>query len=150
MTLYLLVKFLHVFLAIVAVGFNISYAFWMVRSRKSPGNLLFTLKNIKVMDDFMANPSYVGLLLTGPFLIHQGGLSWGTLWVWLSFVLFVVLAVLGWGIYTPNLKKQIKALETKGRESSEYLALDKRGRILGMAMSVVVLVIVFLMVNKPA
>ena len=102
------------------------------------------------MDDYMANPSYVGLLLTGPFLIHQGGLSWGMLWVCLSFALFVVLAVLGWGIYTPTLKKQIQALEAKGRESAEYKALDKRGRILGMAMGLVVMVIIFLMVTKPA
>lgn len=150
MNIYLMVKFLHILFAIVAVGFNISYAFWMVRSSKSPENLFFTLKSIKVMDDFIANPSYVGLVLTGPFLVHLGGFSWATPWVWLSFALFVCLAVLGWGIYTPTLTKQIKTLEERGKNSPEYQTLDKRGRILGVGMGLIAIAILFLMVNKPA
>jgi uncharacterized membrane protein len=145
-----LVKFLHVLFAVVAVGFNISYAFWAVRARKNPENLVFTLKGIKAMDDFIANPCYVGLFLTGPFLVHLGGLSWATLWVWLSFALFAVLAVLGWGAYSPALAKQIKALEAKGKDSPEYRSLDRRNRLLGMLMGLVVTVIIFLMVNKPS
>ena len=51
MTLYLAVKFLHILMAIAAVGFNASYAVWLVRARRHPEHLEFALKGVKFMDD---------------------------------------------------------------------------------------------------
>jgi hypothetical protein len=36
MTLYVLLKFVHVLLAIVAIGFNASYGVWLVRAGREP------------------------------------------------------------------------------------------------------------------
>ncbi len=41
--LYLIIKWLHVLLAIVAVGTNITYGVWLARAERSPEVLPFTL-----------------------------------------------------------------------------------------------------------
>jgi hypothetical protein len=43
MTLYEFLKFLHVLFAIVAVGFNLSYALWLSRAPKDPEHALSLL-----------------------------------------------------------------------------------------------------------
>ena len=50
-------------------------------------------------------------------------------------------------MYTPTLRRQIQALE-RG-ESAEFERLSARGTIVGIALAVDVVVIVFLMVTKP-
>ncbi len=150
MILYNVVKFLHVFLAMVAVGFNTSYGYWIVRGRKDGASLGFVLKGIKTMDNRIANPCYLGLLVTGPMMISMSHIPWGTLWVWLSASLFGLVLLLGWLVYTPTLRGQIEALAKAGKDSADYLALDKKGKILGMIQGLTVAVIVFLMVTKPS
>ncbi|MGI8708687.1 MAG: DUF2269 family protein, partial [Actinomycetota bacterium] len=69
MSLYLFLKFLHVLLAIVAVGFNASYGIWTARAAKEPEHELHTLKGIRTLDDRFANPAYVLLLVTGVSMV---------------------------------------------------------------------------------
>jgi uncharacterized membrane protein len=148
MTLYLALKFLHVLFVVVAVGFNLSYGFWLARARKDPQNLPFVLKNIKVMDSFIANPAYTGLAITGPLMVWVGGYSWHAFWIWMSALLLVLAAVLGIVVYSPLLKRQIAALEQKGFDSDEYRNLEGKSTGLGIGLCVLVAVIIFLMVIK--
>src|SRR3979411_1603513 len=60
--LYLIVKYIHILAAIVAVGLNISYAIWILRAQREPAHTGFALKGIKFLDDRIANPAYGGLL----------------------------------------------------------------------------------------
>jgi hypothetical protein len=49
---------MHVFLAIVAVGFNISYSVWLAREARDPTEqCLYVLRGIKILDDRFANPA---------------------------------------------------------------------------------------------
>src|SRR3989304_370722 len=64
---YLLLKWLHVLAAIVAVGSNVTYGIWIARASRSPEALPFTLRGIKLIDDRVANPAY-GLLLATALL----------------------------------------------------------------------------------
>ena len=48
MTLYEFLKYIHVVLAIVAIGFNISYAIWLQRAAKDPA--------LRVRDPWNAPP----------------------------------------------------------------------------------------------
>ena len=52
-------------------------------------------------------------------------------------------------LYTPTLREQVRLAETGQAASAEYRALADRGRVVGIALAVLVVVIVFLMVVKP-
>jgi uncharacterized membrane protein len=149
-TLYTAVKFVHILFAIAAVGFNASYAVWQVRARRDPENLEFALKGVKFMDDYIANPAYIGLLITGLAMVLL--LPWALLrsfWLEAALVLWVIVALLGFGVYTPTLSRQIKVLAAKGPKDEQYRWLDQRAQRIGPALGVIVIVIVGLMVFKP-
>ena len=101
------------------------------------------------MDDYVANPCYILLLVTGVGMVQVAGLPWTLLWIHMSMALLVVLAALGFGLYTPTLRKQIAALEGGGPNDPEFVTLGKRGAMLGGVMGVIVFVIIGLMVYKP-
>ncbi|HUK55982.1 MAG TPA: DUF2269 family protein [Nitrospiria bacterium] len=146
---YLLIKWLHVFSAIVAVGANVTYGIWLARAGRNPEALPFTLRGIKLIDDRIANPAYGLLLVTGLAMAFVGGLSLTTPWLLTALVLYVLVALIGLLGYTPTLRRQIEALDREGHESSDYQALARRGGRIGMLLAVLVTVIIFLMVVKP-
>lgn len=149
LTTYTTLKFLHVLLAIVAVGFNASYGIWLSAAARNPEHEGFALRQIKVIDDRFANPAYALLLVTGLSMVWVGHLDLATFWLATALVLYGVLLVLGLGVYTPTLRRQIRTLQDHGPASSEYRALAKRGTLVGASLGVVVAIIVFLMVTKP-
>jgi uncharacterized membrane protein len=132
MPIYNIFKFLHIFLAIIAVGFNISYAIWIQRAARNPQNLSFTLRGVKFLDDYFANPAYVGLFLSGLGMVLVLPIPFSTFWISAAMVLWVLLLIGGFGLYTPTLRKQINALETNGADSTEYKQLNQRGTIVGV------------------
>jgi uncharacterized membrane protein len=149
MSLYSVLKFFHVLLAIVAVGFNASYGIWLARAAKEPEHTAHVLRGIKVLDDRFANPAYALLLVFGIAMVLEAGIPWSTFWIAASLVIYVVLvltAVLG---YTPTLRRQVELAEAGRVDSAEYRELAKRGGILGGVLGVLVVVIVFFMVTKP-
>jgi uncharacterized membrane protein len=150
MSAYTLLKFIHVLLAITAVGANITYGVWMSRAARDPRYLPFTLSGLKALDDRIANPAYLLLLLTGLGMVHLGPYAWSTPWLLTSLVLYAVVAVLALLGFTPTLRRQIEALEARGPESLEYRALASRAQLVGVVLAALVIVIVFLMVAKPA
>ena len=150
--LYAVLKFVHVLLAMIAIGFNASYGLLIGRARSGAGDareLKFALRTVKVMDDYVANPCYVLLLLTGAAMVHVAGYSWSQPWLHGSLALLVVVAVLGLAFYTPTLRRQIEVLDARGAGDPEFVRLSKRGTLLGAALGVIVIVIVALMVFKP-
>jgi uncharacterized membrane protein len=72
-----------------------------------------------------------------------------TPWLLTALVLYVVLVLVGLLGYTATLRRQIQVLDSEGFGSSSYQALARRGTMLGVALAVLVMVIVFLMVVKP-
>jgi uncharacterized membrane protein len=147
--LLLIVKYIHILAAIIAVGFNISYAVWIVRARRDPAHTGFALKGIKFLDDRIANPAYGVLLLTGLLMVFLAGYRITTFWIDASLVLFVLLVLVAATQYTPTLRNQIKLVEAGDTTSAEFNRLAQRGQILGQALGVIVLVILAMMVFKP-
>ena len=149
MSAYAILKFLHVLLAIVAVGANVTYGVWISRAARDARLLAFALKGIKVLDDRIANPAYGLVLLTGVAMLHFGEITWTTPWVLTSLVLFAMVAVLGLLGFTAVLRRQIEVLASRGPESLEFRALAGRAQTIGVLLAILVVVIVFLMVTKP-
>jgi uncharacterized membrane protein len=148
--LYLYLKWLHVLSAIIAVGANATYGIWLARASRDPDNLPFTLKGIKLLDDWIANPAYGLLLLTGLGMVLTVSLPLTTPWLLTSLVLYGVLVVVGLLGYTPALRRQIRLLEEAGFSSPNYQAQARRGTVIGIILAVIAISIVFLMVVKPA
>jgi uncharacterized membrane protein len=146
---YNILKFAHIFLAILAVGFNISYGIWLARAAREPEHQSHVLRGIKFLDDRVANPAYVLLLVTGVLTALVGNLPFTTFWIAAAIVLWVVAVGIGVGFYTPTLRRQIQVLETEGPDSAEFKRLSGRGRLAGIATAVPVVLILLLMVLKP-
>jgi uncharacterized membrane protein len=147
---YELLKYVHILMAIVAVGFNASYAIWLRQASNVPEHRSFALRGVKFLDDRFANPAYAVLLLTGLIMVlTTPGLHLTTFWVLVALILYTTTVVLAAGVYTPTLRKQIEALETEGASSERYAALARRSTVSGIVLGVIVVVIVFLMVTKP-
>ena len=148
MTWYSLLKFVHVLLAITAVGSNITYAAWNIRGAREPQHLSFTLKGIQFLDNRVANPAYGLLLITGLILVAVG--NWGARgWIIAALILFAVLIIVAGGFYSRVTRRQIQALEAGGEASPAYQQLAGQARIYGIVSLVIALAIVFLMVVKP-
>jgi uncharacterized membrane protein len=147
--MYLFFKWIHVLLAIAAVGTNITYGIWIARASRQPEMLPFTLRGVKFLDDRVANPAYTLLLLTGLINVVIGEWSLTTPWIVVSLALYVVVVLVAFLGYTPALRRQIQLAETVGPASPEYKQLANRSTGLGAAAGVLVTAIVFLMVVKP-
>jgi uncharacterized membrane protein len=146
---YEVIKFFHVLLAIVAVGFNATYGIWLARAARQPEHEAFTLRGVKLLDDRFANPAYALLLVTGLLMVWIGDLDLTQFWLLAALVLYAIVVILGLLVYTPTLRNQIAVLESSGAASTEFQALTRRGTALGIVLAVDVIVIVFLMVTKP-
>jgi len=150
MSLFVILKFLHLLLAIVAVGFNATYGVWLARVAREPvPTQSFVLKGIKRLDDWFANPAYVLLAVTGVAMVFLGELRFTTFWIAGGIVLWAIALALGFFVYTPMLRNQIHALETTGPDSEDYRRHSSNARFVGILLAVIVVVIVFLMVTKP-
>jgi uncharacterized membrane protein len=140
--------FIHVLSAIIAVGYNASYAVWLTRGGMQRQHLVFALRGIKFMDDYVANPAYFLLLLTGIALVVISGRPWTELWIELALGLWIVLLVIAYGGYTPALAHQIRVAET-GADGPAYRSAETRQTVLGITLSVLAVIIVVLMVFRP-
>jgi uncharacterized membrane protein len=148
-TLYLVLKFIHIAAAITAVGSNVTYGVWSVRAQSDPAHLGFALKGIKFLDDRIANPAYGLLLLTGLLMVFVNRWPVGTLWIVLAVILFVVLAVLAFRVYSPLLVNQIRLVDAGDTTSPEFERLSRRGAMVGPILGLLAVVILILMVFKP-
>jgi uncharacterized membrane protein len=145
---FLLLKWLHVLSAILAVGSNATYGLWSARAGDDPAHLGFALRGIKFMDDRLANPAYGVLLVTGLIMAFTT-YSITLTWILIGLGLYAVMAVLGAGVYSRTLSRQIKTLDAEGPSSPAFRALSARAAAVGIFLGVLAIAVVFDMVFKP-
>jgi uncharacterized membrane protein len=149
MSIALLLKVVHVLAAIVAVGANLTYAFWLRRAgRADRERLVWTIESIRRLDNLIATPAYVVVLLTGLGMVFSGAFSFSTGWIQVAIGLYVLVVIVSIALYVPALRRQLTAAEADP-SSAAYRAAASRSNILGIAVTAIVLVIVVLMVTKP-
>ena len=148
MSLIPLLKVLHILAAIVAVGSNVTYAFWLRRAGLDRERLVYTIEGIQRLDSRIANPAYILVLLTGLGMVALGAFSFTTGWIVAAIVLYVALVVVGIAIFSPAIRRQLEEAR-RDPSSPAYAAAAARSNLFGIGTLVVVLAIVFLMVTKP-
>ena len=149
MSLYAILKYIHILSAIAAFGANITYALWLTRAERNPESLPFALRTVKVMDDWIANPAYILLFPTGWWMASIANWKLTTPWILSALILYAVLSIVGLAIYSPTLKKQITLAESVGPASPEYKKISFRSNAVGIFLNILVLVVIYLMVAKP-
>jgi uncharacterized membrane protein len=150
LTGYLILKWIHVLLAITAVGANLTYGLWFTRAGKEPEHFGFVLRGVRVLDNRIANPAYGLLLITGFAMAGMGRIPMSTPWLLTSLILWVILVIVAAAGYSPTLRRGIAALEAGGPSSPEFRQAGARGRTIGILLIVIAFAIVFLMVAQPA
>lgn len=148
MTPLLILKLIHVLGAIVAVGANVTYAFWMRRAGLQRDRLLFVIESIRRLDRRIANPAYGVLLVTGLLMVLDGAYSLTAGWLATAVVLFVLTALVGIAFFAPAIRRQLVEAQADPA-SAAYAAAAARSSAFGVLTTAIVLVIVALMVTKP-
>ena len=149
MSPYLIVKYVHVLLAITALGANLTYGVWFARANIQPEFAPFALRGIKFIDDRIANPCYVLLLPTGALMVWIAGYGFGTRWILVAMILWAIAMFVAYAFYTPTLSRQIAAVEREGVAGENARQLAVRGQLIAALLAVLVFAILALMVFKP-
>lgn len=148
MSLYVALKLIHLLAAMVAVGMNFSYAFWLRLAGNDRERIVHTLESIHRLDMWLANPSYVIVFLAGIGMIVLGPYPITTPWIVVAIVLYVLVALIGITLYAPAVRRQ-RAAALADPNSADYRAAARRGNTLGLVAVALVFAIVTLMVVKP-
>jgi uncharacterized membrane protein len=158
---FLIILFLHIFGAILAFGPGFTFMILGPMAGQEPQHANFALRFQRRVTTRMILPLAVFQGVTGVLLIWKTGINlFSTTWLLVAIVLYLIALGLAFGVGIPTLNRLIEITSTpppppqpgdpprKG-PPPEVAALARRGRMVGMAQSALVLVIVFLMVAKP-
>lgn len=148
--MYLVLKFVHVLLAITAVGANFTYGVWFYRANAHPEFATVALRGIKFIDDYIANPAYLLLLPTGAAMVWVSGLGFRTFWIETAIALWVLAIALAYAGYSPALSEQIGVVAERGPNDPQALKLSRRANAFAGVLAVIVIAILALMIFKPA
>jgi uncharacterized membrane protein len=145
---FLILKLIHVAAAIVAVGANVSYAYWLRRAGTDRERLVDAIQGIRGLDRRIANPAYIVVLLTGLVMATVGPYTFDALWIRAALGLYVFIVIFGIGIYAPTMRRQLAEAE-RDPTSAAYRAAARRSSVFGLLAVGIVGVILVLMVTKP-
>ncbi len=144
---YVLVKFLHILIAILALGTSAGLGIVLEFYGDHPAHGAFVLRAIERILALFVIPGYVLMLVTGLWMAH---LSWPltTKWIQLALVLWGIGMVI-LGLTVVVLHRQIGLFNTQGPSSNAYRRVSLLGRGLGAGTGLIVVILLYLMVFKP-
>src|SRR5207245_9456165 len=107
MSVYLVLKYIHVLAAIVAVGANATYGVWMTLGAAQPESLRAILRGVRFLGNRIANPDYGLLLINGLAMLYAAHLALATPRIATGRGLFIVGMAIGGRGHTPAVRRQI-------------------------------------------
>ncbi len=143
-----LLKLVHILSVIVAVGANVTYAFWLRAAGRDRERILFAIAGVRTLDRRLANPAYGLVLVSGLLMVLSGAYSFEEGWIATAIVLYVIVAALGIAVFAPAIRRQLAEAE-RDPAGAAYGAAAARTQQLGWLTVGVVAVIVILMVTRP-
>lgn len=141
--------YVQIVLLIIAAGANATFAVWLQRGMANRDSLPFVLQGVQAIDNRMARPAYLLLLLSGIGLYLSADDS-QLAWTLLAVILWLIVLFVGYVGYSPTLRKQIALEASAGADSAEYKSAAWRGTFIGIAAGLIVLVNLYLIVFQPA
>jgi hypothetical protein len=145
---YMLLKVLHILLAIVAVGFSTSFGIILATAAGNLDSTRFALRLVRRLER-ITRVAFIGLIASGLLMAWMGELSWRSLWLLSSIVLSFVAFTIGMTIAVPSLEAQIALAAQPAPPIDRLRKLSGRSRAVGMTLGSMSLVVLCLMVLKP-
>ena len=101
----------------------------------------------------LATPAMVIVLLTGIYQTSDGAWGFGSFWISATFAIVIVVGGILGAYFIPTDRKLAalaeRDLEAAGSVSDDYLAQARREGIFGAFVGLLLVIAVFLMVTKP-
>ena len=150
--------FLHI--TAVMVGFGATFAesvMFPVAMRLSPRHLPYVHRLQLTLNQFFAVPALVVVIATGFYQVSEGNWEFGDFWLSATFAIVIVIAVLNLFYFIPADRKlgpmvereMAAAVDGEVMLSPEYQRGAAREGIVGTITGVLLILAVFLMVDKP-
>ena len=145
---------IHVTAALVGFGATFAEAVtFPVAMKLDKRHLPYVHKLQLFINQRLATPALVVILITGFYQVSEGNWSFGDMWISATFLIVIVLGGLLGAYFVPTDRRlfaQItKELADTGEPSKEYLADVRREGVLGTITGILIVVALFLMVTKP-
>jgi len=151
---YLFVKTLHILSSTILFGTGIGIAFFMFRSYFTDDlqEKLYASRNTVLADYIFTFPAVIVQPLTGFWLVWQSGYDLMTLWLLITYVIYIV-AGLSWlpvvWIQIQLKKMVLYSIENGTELPARYSKLFKVWFLLGWPAFIGLVSVFFLMVMKP-
>lgn len=144
---HLLVKFAHVFTAIVALGTSAGLGILLELYGDHPKHGAFLLRAVHRLEALVVVPGSFVMLATGLWLV---ALSWSLddRWIQAGIALWAIGLALVLA-HRPILRRQIAEAEANGPGTRRYRSLSLVGRGVGAAAGFAVAAALYMMVKKP-
>jgi len=151
---------LWVHITAVVVGFGATFAesvAFPVAMKLDPRHLPYVHRLQLAINQRLATPALVVVLLTGVYQVIDGAWGFGDFWISASFLILIVLGGLIGGYFVPADRKLGAMVEREladagpgaVRLSDDYQRQARREGALGGLAGVLVVAAIFLMVTKP-
>ena len=145
---YLLLKFFHVLIAILALGTSAGLGIVLEFYGSHPTHGPYLLRAITRIVAFFVLPGYVLMLVTGLLMVNMAW-PFTTRWIQGAMVLWAA-GLAGLVIFLAALRRQLRLLETQGPTTAAYQRASLLARGLGGGLGFVGIYILYLMVFKPS
>ncbi len=146
-TSYLWLKYLHIFIAVIALGTSAGLGIVLEFYGKDAVNGSFALRVINRMLALVVVPGYLLMLATG---LWMASMAWPftARWIQVAMGLWGLgIASLAWSLVALRRQQHLYAIE--GPESTRYAQAFIVSRVSGAIFGLVVAVTLYLMVFKP-
>ncbi|MDR1064245.1 MAG: DUF2269 domain-containing protein [Azoarcus sp.] len=156
MNTYLLIKWLHIVSSVLMVGTGFGTAFYLFFANRTKNAAAIAVVSRLVVraDTWFTAPTVILQPLSGLWLMQQGGWTFSTGWILASLALFFLAGACWLPVVWLQLKLRDMAEETVRSGGCElpprYWRFARRWEWLGYPAFTAVVVIFFLMVNKPS
>lgn len=151
---YQVIKTLHIIGSTVLFGTGMGIAFFMFRSWLTDDihEKLFAAKNTVLADNLFTLPAVVVQLLSGAWLIWQGGFDYQDHWLLVTYALYILAGV----CWVPvvwiqiELRRMVRVAQKEGAPLPErYDTLFRTWFLLGWPAFLGLIVVFYMMVAKP-
>lgn len=154
MTLYLLLKYLHLLGAIVLIGTGAGIAFFMVMAHRtgSPATVASVARIVVTADFLFTATAVIAQPVTGVLLARQVGYDLSEGWIVLSIILYVVIGVFWLPVVVIQMRMRdlaSRAVEAGTPLPSRYHVLFWTWFVFGFPAFGAILGILWLMMARP-
>jgi uncharacterized membrane protein len=150
---FFLWMFLHVLGAIAAFGFGFYAPIFGMASAREPQHGNWYLRASKRLSNVIILPFAVAMFITGALLVEAGSTEWSARWLSIAMVLYFVALGIVFFLQRPTLSRLIDLTsEPPGPDGPDPAVpgLVRRMQIYGLVLLLLTIVILALMVWKPA